>query len=298
MRPKNKTKVAIKLFGLLLCVLLVQTTFAAENIPAVAITTENTTFENVTVANETAKTIELQSTYLSDTIEAGKEYTYQIKIKNVASRDVTIDPKLTNTNLGYGQGFDNNAIEISAPSIIKAGEVTNMTMRVHVPENVTASGAYNGIIDMGVDGKINDGSTPQMSMYFAIGEEPTVPFAKTFKTTTADSITIEVSYSAYDFVRLRVSPKYEKPDVKLGLTHDSSCVNMTLVKSVNSGYVTANFDPIWAIENGNIYQDSANNYVETYKVPGAIGNWKLCILPKNVNSFTYSVTVGENNLAK
>ena len=37
--------------------------------------------------------LEVQTSYLSDTIEPGKEYEYAIKIKNVADKDVTIDPK-------------------------------------------------------------------------------------------------------------------------------------------------------------------------------------------------------------
>ena len=37
--------------------------------------------------------LELQTDYISDTIEPGKEYEYAIKIKNVADKDVTIDPK-------------------------------------------------------------------------------------------------------------------------------------------------------------------------------------------------------------
>jgi hypothetical protein len=240
--------------------------------------------------------IEFQTSSISDTLIAGKEYEYKIKIKNVAATDITLDPTLCNNYWGNAQAFGNDAIEISAPSILKAGEVTNMTVRVHVPENVT--GAYNGYIDMGIDGKVNDGSTPQISMYFTIDEEPTVPFVKTFNTINTDPITIEVSYYAFGPMGLRVSPKLEEPDVELGLTHNSGSVNMTLVKSVESGYLTANSYPIWAIENGNIYQESVNSYVETYKVLGAIGNWKLTILPKNVSSLTYSVTVGDNNSTK
>jgi hypothetical protein len=240
--------------------------------------------------------IELQTSSLSDALIAGKEYEYKIKIKNVAAKDITLDPTLCNNYWGNVQAFGNDAIEISAPSILKAGEVTNMTMRVHVPENAT--GTYNGYIDMGIDGKVNDGSTPQISMYFTIDEEPTVPFVKTFNTRTTDPITIEVSYYAFGPMGLRVSPKLEEPDVELGLTHNSSSVNMTLVKSVESGYLATNSYPIWAIENGNIYQESSNGYVETYKVLGAIGNWKLTILPKNVSSLTYSVTVGDNNSTK
>ncbi|MGE5328396.1 MAG: hypothetical protein ACM3KR_02685, partial [Deltaproteobacteria bacterium] len=125
-----------------------------------------------------------------------------------------------------------------------------------------------------------------------------VPFVKTFNTTSKDPITIEVSYSLYDPMGLRVSPKVEKPDIKLGLTHDSIPVNIMLVKSVESGYIGANFYPQWAIENGNIYQESINSYTETYKVPGAIGNWELTILPKNATGITYSITVGDTDLKK
>jgi hypothetical protein len=74
---------------------------------------------------------------------------------------------------------------------------------------------------------------------------------------------------------------------------------MTLVKSVESGYTNiGNFYPIWALENGNFYQNSFENRVDTYKVPGAIGNWELSILPKNLNNFGYSVTIGDNNFTK
>jgi hypothetical protein len=58
-----------------------------------------------------------------------------VKIKNVASRDLTINPNLSTYSTyyysgDYKQAFDNNAIEISAPSVIKAGEIANITLKV------------------------------------------------------------------------------------------------------------------------------------------------------------------------
>ena len=74
---------------------------------------------------------------------------------------------------------------------------------------------------------------------------------------------------------------------------------MTFVKSVESGSANiGSYYPIWAIENGNIYQNYGDHYVETYRSPGAIGDWKLTILPKNTNNFGYSITVGDSNPAK
>jgi hypothetical protein len=243
--------------------------------------------------------IELQASSISDNVEAGKEYEYQMKIKNVAAEDITIDPKLSNYNSypGYAQAFGNDAIEIFAPSTIKAGEVANLTMWVHVLENAT--GSYNGYIDMNVDGKINDGSNPQIGLSFSVWQQPAVPYVKTFNTTKNTPITIEVSTYKYDSTMgLRTSPIQENPMFELGLTCNSSPVNMTLVKSIESASPSiGNFYPIWAIENGNVYQNSGESYVETYTVPGAIGVWELTILPKNTNNFGYSITKGDSNPA-
>jgi hypothetical protein len=239
--------------------------------------------------------IELQTTSLSDTLGVGKEYDYQIQMKNIAESDITIDPKLNNYNYnpGYSQTFDNDAIEISAPSTIKAGEVANMTIRAHVPENAT--GYYNGNIDMNVDGKANDGTNPQINLYFNVWQQPKVPYVKTFCTTTNAPITIEVSTDNYDSsMGLRTSPKNEDPSFNLGLTHNSCHVNMTFVKSIESGNVgVGSAYPLWALENGNIYQNYGNHYVETYTVPGAKGQWELTIVPKNTANFGYSITVGD-----
>lgn len=240
--------------------------------------------------------IEFQSSYISDNVEAGKKYEYNIKMKNVAKQDITINPKLKKY-YGIGEEFGNDAIKISAPSTIKPGEVANMTISVSVPENAT--GSYNGYINLNVNGNENDDSSTQISLGFNILQQPTVPFVKTFKTTTETPITIDVSYQYSVDMGLRISPKIEEPSVTLGLKLNSNPVNMTLVKSVENGYSNiGNFYPIWALENGNLYQNYNENRVDTYRVPGAIGDWELNILPKNLNNFGYSVTIGDNNFTK
>ena len=76
--------------------------------------------------------IELQSSYISDIVDAGTENEYKLKIKNVAPRDLTINPTLSTSNEYYAdnkQAFGDDAIEIFAPSTIKAGEIANLTIR-------------------------------------------------------------------------------------------------------------------------------------------------------------------------
>ena len=92
--------------------------------------------------------------------------------------------------------LSDDAIVISAPSVIKAGEIISMTIRVPVPENAT--GSYSGYIEMNVDGKANDGSGSQIGLNFRAMQQPTVPYVKTFNTTSTAPITIEVSTDTYD----------------------------------------------------------------------------------------------------
>lgn len=242
--------------------------------------------------------LELQTSYISDTIEPGKEYVYSIQIKNVAGKDVTIDPKIMNYEI-YDYSFEEPAfssdiIEISAPSIIKADEIANMTIRVPVPEN--ASGSYGAFIEMNADGNENDGSVPQIGLSFMVDKQPTVPYVKTFNSTTDDPITIEVSAETYDQNALvRISPQKEETYFEMNLTCNSNPVNLTLVKATESGtiYSQGYALPIWAIKEDSNYQSDSSKYIERYRVPGTIGTWELTILPKNTNSFDYSITVGE-----
>ena len=125
---------------------------------------------NLQLSVQALPKIQLETQYISDTIDAGKEYEYKLKIKNVASKDVTIDPKIpVNSNYydpNYIPAFNSDAIGISAPSIIKAGETANMTIKVKVPKNVT--GRYYGNIFMNVDGEVttNYMNTTQVNLDF------------------------------------------------------------------------------------------------------------------------------------
>jgi len=239
--------------------------------------------------------IELQTYYIYDTVEAGKEYEYTTKIKNVAAKDITIDPEVNGYDYSFGEsGIDDDAIEISAPSVLAPGEIADMVIRVSVPES--AAGSYSGYIKMNVDGKENYGYDPQIDLNFIIRQQPSVPYAKTFKTRTADPITIEITTYAYGSGSwLRYPPKNEDPSFELNLKYDSSPVDMSLVKIMQRGSVNVGWSnfPVWS-NNDAIYQDNDRYYTESYTIPGAIGDWELTILPKNTENFEYSITVGDS----
>jgi len=251
------------------------------------------------VSVQASPKIELQTTYLSDIVKAGEEYEYMVKIKNVADKDVTIDPKVTSYMYDISAstfGLSNDDVVISAPSVVEKGEITCMTIRVPVPENAT--GYFNGYIDMNVDGKssANDGSNQQLSLYFRAIQQPVVPYMKTFNTTSNAPITIEVSTDSYDqTMGLRISPKIEEPSFKVSLKCNSRSICITPAKIIQNNYVSVGgySFPLWAMDDNSIYQNTNRHYAETYTVPGTVGEWELSILPENMESFTYSITFGK-----
>ncbi|MDQ1276268.1 MAG: hypothetical protein QG610_1843, partial [Euryarchaeota archaeon] len=84
---------------------------------------------------------------------------------------------------------------------------------------------------------------------------------------------------------------------ELSLKYGSNPVDMSLVKTTQRGNVGIgwNYFPAWSDEDGITYEDYDRYYTETYTVPGQIGDWEIEILPKNVQSFEYSITVGDSD---
>ncbi|HWR25568.1 MAG TPA: hypothetical protein VN278_04965 [Methanosarcina sp.] len=250
---------------------------------------------NLDASVQGAPKIQVETNYISDTLEAGKVHEYTMKIKNVAKNDVNIAPKVGGYNYypGYAQAFTDDAINISAPSVIKAGETVNMTIRVNVPENAT--GMYNSYIQMNSDGQTNDVYSTQINLNFNVWKPPTAPFVKTFSTKTAGKIKIEISTNTYQNVpMLRSSPERPDPSFELGLKYNSSPVDINLKNVTKSGSVSVggnSFPLPWESKNGITYQNYNSRYVETYEIPGAIGDWELTILPKNTESFDYSIVL-------
>jgi hypothetical protein len=237
--------------------------------------------------------LELQTTYISDVVETGQEYEYTVKMKNVAAKDITIDPKITTYNPFNKFGLKDNEIEITAPSTLEPGEIADMVIRVPVPENAT--GTYDGYIDMNVEGDYY-GYEPQLELYLTALQNPSIPYVKKFSTDTKDPITIEVSTNLYSSGSwIRNPPQNEIPSFELNMKHDSNSVNMSLVKTTQIGdvYIGSN---TWSDEDDVTYEDSWGYYTETYTADGAIGDWELEILPKNMQYFGYAITVGDPNI--
>jgi len=170
-------------------------------------------------------TVQILTPYVSDLVEAGKDYTYEIKLKNTGDKDIAISPKLTEGGVIYygaisssvssssassssvsssnvplitesGQALGNEAITIEAPEKIKAGQTAVVKLKLAVPAD--AKGSYSGSLDLHINdpGISNGGSVPLNFRILPVLKEP---YETTFEARTADPITVEVTAYQYGY---------------------------------------------------------------------------------------------------
>lgn len=253
----------------------------------------------------TPPNIQIQTPFLHGRVESGENYDYEIKLENVADKDISIDPKIDDNNRMYdyspfgmmSSAFEDDAITITAPSVVKAGETVIVNVHLEVPDD--SKGNYNGAIDL----NINDPSIRewdgQVQMNFNVWTQPTDPYTKTFTTRTDGPVTIEISsnpFGEYAYAMWMGADTQDKkePSFDVTLEDDSGEVEMTLVKTTYSGSVSlgmSNFPP-WEVDSTGIYQDLSSSYIEEYSAPCAAGDWTLGILPGNADMFSYTITFG------
>jgi hypothetical protein len=79
-----------------------------------------------------------------------------------------------------------------------------------------------------------------------------------------------------------------------GSTGDEVTLTRTAVEY--HGYVNlggSDCTPPWEMDSSGMYDEGSTSYVERYTADGAVGTWKLCILPHYVEEFEYTITIGD-----
>ncbi len=250
--------------------------------------------------------IQIQTPYINDRIESGEVYDYEIKLENIADKDISIKPEINDNNRMYvsssygsmSAAFEDDAITITAPSVVKAGETAIVNVHLEVPDD--SKGRYNGAIDLGIDDPSIREWDGQVQMNFEVWTQPTEPYTKTFTTGTDDTITIEISsnpFSKYAYAMWTDASTQDQKEPSFAVTLEGDSgdeVEMTLVKTTYSGSVSLGMSdlPPWEVDSTGIYQDLSSSYVEEYSAPGAVGDWTLGILPSNADRFSYTITFG------
>ncbi|MDW7727205.1 MAG: hypothetical protein SCH70_08895 [Candidatus Methanoperedens sp.] len=250
--------------------------------------------------------LQIMTPYISDQLEAGKEYDYEIKIKNTGDTAKSINPKIGNDGMYYGPfgsmtaAFNDDAITITSPQSIPAGATVAVKVHVKVPSD--SKGRYNGVIELGLDDpSINRFGQGGVQLNFNIWKQPTEPFVKSFTMEKDAPITIEISSNYFgDIYRLAMlaggqgTKNTKEPSFETSLKDSSGNVELNITKTVIKGTVSMGGEiPPWEIESSGIYQQMGTQYLETYTVNGHAGEWELSVLPSNTETFEYTITIGE-----
>jgi hypothetical protein len=245
--------------------------------------------------------IQIMTPYITDTLEAGKEYDYEIKLKNTGTEPIKIDPKMSSDNARFYGGpfgqmsaaFTDDAINISAPSNVPAGATETVKLHVKVPED--AKGSYNGGINLNIDDPsihVWDGT---VQMNFNVWTQPAEAFERVFNLTEAAPITIEISSGTnYNPYGQATGADKKEPSFETTLVGPTGNTDIKATKTVIKGVVNMGGQiPPWELDSKGIYQENGVQLIETFKVNGSPGEWKLKVLPKNTESFEYSILIGE-----
>lgn len=244
--------------------------------------------------------LQIMMPYISDQLEAGKEYNYEIKLKNTGDQAIGINPKLGSDNMPYGGPYGmttpaltEDSITITAPQSIPAGATDAVKIHVKVPAD--AKGYYNGYIDLGIDDPSVNDWEGRVQLNFNIWTQPTEAFVRSFNLTEAATITVEVSsnnYYGYPMTNGQGTNAPE-PSFETGLEGPGGKASLNVTKTVIKGNVNMGGDrPPWEIDSASIYQEMGVQRIVTYRTDGSPGEWKLSVLPRNTQGFDYSITIG------
>ena len=266
--------------------------------------------------------VQILTPYVNDLVEAGKNYTYEIKLRNIGNKDIALSPELTegggiiyaeSTSSSAGmpqQAFGNRAISVEAPEKIKAGQTAIVKLTLAVPAD--AKGSYSGSLDLNIDDPGIREYEGIVSLSFRILPVLEEPYETAFDAGTDDApITVEVKAYQYGYglytaggnrdlapsfnVSLKDPSGKEVTPVPVNTKYSGSIniIDDTYPQPYPVPYISSRIaGGMETSTNQGSYQGGTTTFVETYTVPGAAGKWTLSILPGNTENFEYSIIIG------
>jgi hypothetical protein len=244
----------------------------------------------------------IHPSYIHDRVESGKEYDYEVNLKNTGDVDIEIEPEFAD-NRWYRYdmmmpAFTDDAITIDAPLVVLANGTATVNIHLSVPEN--AKGRYEGGIDLNFDDPSVDEWDRMIDLSFEVWTQPTDPFIKSFTAKTEAPITIEISSNRYQYDMCGGgSNTDEEPSFDLtlkGPSGDYVELNLTMTGYYGSvGLGGTGCTVPWEMDSSGIYDEYRISYIERYNTNGAAGEWELGILPHYVEEFEYTIDIEDTD---
>lgn len=239
--------------------------------------------------------IQITPQYLYDWVDAGKEYNYEIQIKNAGSSEVAISPEVEDTtdvsSPGTNPGLSKEDLTVTGPSSILPGESAAVNLKVVVPEGAT--GDFDGSIKMNIDDPTVYPDSDKVTVNFHIPVIPENPYDIPFKVNTNGIATIELKSDRQNFYSV---DEYANPSFAVKIFDpQGNEVSPVLTGNLYGGSVTIGsslYELAPIVKNrSSEYQESEQQYVDTYDVPVTPGTWRLSVMPYATESFDYTINI-------
>ena len=240
--------------------------------------------------------IEIMPTWIHGRMEAGEEYTYEIKIKNKKDEPVAINPKIEEEEWygRYEQAIPDGWLTISAPASVGANAEATVRVTVKVP-STAETGIYEGIINLNIDDDSIEEWDQKVHLNIKVWKPPSTPFTDRFEVHQGEDFSVEIIARQFKYRhyggREPVKPSFSVTLVSpIGerMRAEASRTEKTAHVSIGKGFL-----PPWEEKSEGIYRVTSMEYTEIYTVKNATaGIWTLEILPKNAEDFEYKITIG------
>ncbi|MFA5332247.1 MAG: hypothetical protein WC342_07700 [Methanoregula sp.] len=249
--------------------------------------------------------VRIDPSYINDPLESGEVYRYTVTLTNSGSAPISLSPKISSDNyLIYASSgpvepaLNASSFALKAPTEILPKENATMTLTVNVPART--SGTYSGYIDLGIDDPGLREGEGRVSLLFTVWQQPAGAFTRQFSMSSSDTITIRLTATSPGYPQTGSfrDPPEQEPAFDLLLTGPSGNVAAMLVKKEIRGTVSVGGDPgFYGTPMSNEYLPSGRQYSYTYTAQGWPGQWTLAVIPKNTQTFEYTIGFGNDQAA-
>ena len=243
--------------------------------------------------------IVVQPQHIHDRVEAGERQEYEIQFENKGDKAIAINPEIGSGDRWHGP-FENTIPEgwltIDAPAKVEANSKATVRVTVNVPAD--AKGRYEGGINMNIEDPSIERWDQEVHLSLEVWKQPTTPFREDFTVKQGEkfSVVVTARQHAYDRYGGGVEEK-EEPSFDVALTAQEGSKRTTEPsKTVETGHISLGMDylPPWEASSEGMYHVTSTGYSETYEITNATGGvWTLEILPKNAESFEYTIEIGD-----
>ncbi|RCV63386.1 hypothetical protein C5S53_14115 [Methanophagales archaeon] len=246
--------------------------------------------------------IMIQPRYIHGMLEAGQTKEYKIHIENKGDEAISISPEIEEEeymSMPYENPIPDEWLTIDAPAAVDANSTATVNVTVDVPAD--AKGGYEGCIKLNIDDSAADrfGRDYEVHISFGVWKQPKTAYQQNFTVKQGQNFSVVISASQRRYDKYAtgaeemVEPSFNVSLALAGLegedmTPEPSKTVKTVDVSLGSDYL-----PPEDVTSDETYHVSHIEYSETYKVTNATGGvWTLEILPKNTQSFEYTIEIG------